>query len=300
VRRTTEPTEVIAMHPQSILIPLAALAASALPIGCGQPFDGGALKSDALAVSSGDTPLLSQANVTAYSFYSFPSNTTYHDQTIVLEVTTDPGNVSGHQRFFAYQFFQEGGQGGYVGLQDYGCADPTTTCTRTCSSPCSNGCASSPQKIAIFSIWGATGCVSNTPGAHCVNFCETGPGWSAHIPFNWSANRKYKLTVANMGGPNWGGAVEDLTTGVTTGIGVLSVPATVGHLTSNPDAFTEYFGPDFASCSDLGKSVVDFWQPKANTGTVGGSWYKDTVPTGSCMSDRHSTGSDPAVQTVGQ
>jgi hypothetical protein len=178
-----------------------------------------------------------------YGYYNIDAN---------VVVTRDPGPDA--TVFFASQFFFTGtSQGGYMGIQDGATLASGAT-----------------GKLAIFSIWGATGgsCTEGKP----VFFTETTSGYSCHLDYPWVENHTYRMRVWALSGTEWQSSVTDLTTGAQTIIGNLDVPASYQWLAANPASFSEDFaengGLTYSSCEAVPVVAAIFDEPTANDDTV--------------------------------
>ncbi len=161
----------------------------------------------------------------------------------------DPGADTTY--FWAHQFQLEGGRGGYVGLQTKG-----------------NRADGSLGKLAIFSLWDATG--ADGPGV--VRFRGEGTGWSARVPLLWEAGRRYLLRVeaGEDGGEGrwWLATVTDLDTGEGQSIGRLRGAPAWRCLSSWSVMWTEYYGPPLRDCRDLAPVSATFTVPRADGAVV--------------------------------
>ena len=161
----------------------------------------------------------------------------------------DPGPDSTY--FWAHQFRLERGEGGYIGLQTKG-----------------NRADGSLGKIAIFSLWDATG--GEGPGA--VRFSGEGSGWSTRIPYLWEAGRTYRLRLqageVTSEGAWWSASVADAEGGDEQVIGRLRAAPGWGRLGAWSVMWTEYYGPPLSSCADLAHVRATFGTPRADGGVV--------------------------------
>jgi hypothetical protein len=146
-------------------------------------------------------------------------------------------------RFVATQFGLEGGDGGYVGLQQLW--DGSTK--------------------AIFSIWGGTP-VSPT----CDFVIELGVEVSrCFIDYPWQFGQRYSFRmtrVATMGAKHWYAAWVTDEAGKDTLIGIHAVPTAVTALSPWLNSFVELFGE--SECEGHAHTAVTFFPPTANAGTV--------------------------------
>lgn len=187
-----------------------------------------------------------------YSDFNFPGQGYFNIDTPLFpsnDPTAGPGQVN-PAYFYSSQFSFTGGPGGYIGIQKD-----------------VNG------KRAIFSIWGANAaCCSTEPGAICRPFGGEGEGYQTMIPFNWVAGHSYRTRVWTVSKDNagewWLGALIDDTARFEKIIGTIRVPHGRGWLGSWMVTWTEFYGPQAASCKELPLSVVFFGRPSANAGAV--------------------------------
>ena len=175
------------------------------------------------------------------------------------------GHGAGAHHFWAHQFAYVNGDGGYLGLQA--------------------GSSPNNTKIALFSIYGATGAT----GGACGPFTEgTATGYTCRIdPFAWVTGRAYRLRIWTLSkdttGEWWGAWVQDTVTGVDSHIGTIRVPLTWGWLGAWSTSWTSYFGASPATCDDLPWGKAQFDSPTANAGTVAvGSHRHNISTTGDC------------------
>ncbi|MFN2609204.1 MAG: DUF3472 domain-containing protein [Acidimicrobiales bacterium] len=180
---------------------------------------------------------------------SVDARTGYRSFTHTVLPEVDPGPRATY--FWAHQFGLEGGEGGYLGLQTRG-----------------DRADGSVGKMAIFSLWDATG--ADGPGV--VRFGGEGEGWSARIPYLWSAGTAYRLVVAaaevTSQGAWWSASVTDLATGEGREIGRLRSQPGWGGLGAWSIMWTEYYGPPLSSCADLAPVSTVFGEPRAEGGVV--------------------------------
>ena len=154
-----------------------------------------------------------------------------------MRVEIDPGDTTSY--FFAQQFWFDGGDGGYMGLQTNGIIGSDTV-----------------GKMVIFSIWDA---LDATPaaGATCQPFGGEGIGQSCRLPFEWQPGVAYRLRLE-------AGAMDDvwrvsLSGGGTDAraLGTIRVPAGWGLIEPTSAVFTEYYGP-VGSCESIPLAQASF------------------------------------------
>lgn len=212
----------------------------------------------------GRAPNAATAGVTLaqpYSWWTWPG-ASYNDtsENITVESSTTPGKPY----FWSYQFHSQFGDGGYVGLQD-------------ASVP-------SGKKIALFSVWQA----DKAQGVSCNTFSGEGSGESCRIdPYNWTADRPYRVSVrvasTDTTGAWYEATVTDTVTQVTSTIGTIHVPAGWGGI-YGVVSWTEYFGGTADTCADIPKARARFDFPTASLGTVRITNDTHAIGAGNCPS----------------
>jgi hypothetical protein len=200
-----------------------------------------------------------------YTYWSWPDPAFYSD--ISEDITIHHSTTPGAPLFFSHQFSTQYGtpdDGGYVGLQD--------------------GSSSAGQKIALFSIWNATG----MRGTSCNKFSGEGQGRSCRIaPFDWQTDRAYRVDVARTAvtarGTWWKATVTDTVTGTTSTIGEIRVPNGWGGL-QGWTSWSEFFGDSstLTQCSQLPHSRVVFKYPLASDGAQTITGHTNQVGPGQC------------------
>lgn len=169
----------------------------------------------------------------------------------IEKVTTDSSY------FWAHQIKFIDGVGGYIGLQ-------------------SNGLRvdGSRGKTVIFSIFGA-GLDATAGSCHVQQAGFDGydsSGSSCKIAYDWVIGRKYNMRLTlretDSTGKWWHGFVKDTVTGTDTFIGKIKVPLTWKGLGGWSVMWTEYFGPQPATCKEIPYSQVIFHDPIADSGTI--------------------------------
>ena len=191
----------------------------------------------------------------------------------------DPGPDSTY--FWAHQFQCVDGAGGYVGLQTRG-----------------NRADGSVGKIAIFSLWDATGGAG--PGA--VRFSGEGTGWSTRVAWPWSAGRTYRLRLEvgeeTPEGAWWSAWVSDMESGEEDRIGDLRARPGWGRLGTWSVMWTEYYGQPLRRCSDLPHVSATFSVPRAD-GDVLPARAHHRVGDGTCDTTRITEVPDAVRQEMG-
>jgi hypothetical protein len=181
-----------------------------------------------------------------------PRDGGYDDLAWRLTIRTDP-SPDGY--FWSHQFWLEGGEAGYLGLQTHN--------------------AELGGPIAIFSIWRA---LDAEGPAWAAPFGGEGTGWSARIPYRWSTDVPYDLRVerggVDSGGAWWRASVTD-PTGRTAQIGHLLVPAHWGGLAASSVMWTERYAGPLRSCADLRHAVAEFTEATTDRGRTGPTLLRD-------------------------
>jgi hypothetical protein len=126
-------------------------------------------------------------------------------------------------------------------------------------------------KMALFSVWNTYSGIAE-PGGTGVKFGGEGTGYSVRIPFNWSVGTTYRFKMyidrdASSGQRTWAASLTDLSSGKTTRIGRIHVPASFGKI-RRPITFHERDRGDTTSCNRITASRVRFAQMTANRGSV--------------------------------
>jgi Domain of unknown function (DUF3472) len=153
-----------------------------------------------------------------------------------------PG-LSGHiDYFWAAQFWFDGGDGGYIGLQSDGIKQGAHV-----------------GKMAIVSIWDAR---DAEPPENCEEFGGEGIGYSCRVEYPWIAGREYRLRVEedcceSSPGENewWAASIRDISAGQDTYIGRILMPGDWNWLKNGNNAFAEFYGP-IPTCFELPLAIV--------------------------------------------
>lgn len=187
-----------------------------------------------------------------YTNYSFADDAPVYGLDIYSTWAFDPkppNNV-----FASHQFWFEAGPPGYIGTQI------------------------DSRKKAIFAVWDSdqsSGTAQPVSGAGCARFDGEGSGASCLIDYKWVAGHEYRQRVWAVGYQNgaehWQGSILDMTTGVETVLGVISVKDTEGRrgygwLQAGSVTWIEYYGG--GSCNEHAHTKVKWRGPYANGGTV--------------------------------
>jgi hypothetical protein len=165
-----------------------------------------------------------------------------------VTVLRDPGPTT---YFWAHQFSFEGGDVGYFGLQAHDLRDD-----------------GSRGRLAVFSIWSATGCGDN-PGCH--GGVEGEPFWTCRLGYEWRAGRAYRLRLALRERRWWSASVTDRDSGAETLVGSIQVPRRWGGLDlawRGSSVWTEFYGANvpggLAGPKLVPHASVRFGVPAAN------------------------------------
>jgi hypothetical protein len=178
--------------------------------------------------------------------------------------------------FWSHEFYLQGGDTGYIGLQD---------------TP--NG------KTAIFSLWNATSGTATTSGFNCQGGAENGPVWRCMGNYNWKVGVRYRLrlweTASAPNGVTWVGTVQDTSTGVETAIGYLTSRSGQNLISYSVNWIESYSlnsvtNPDVV-CNSKQPATGYFEYPTANNGAI---TFKPNYPSNvACGS--HNSGENNAV-----
>ncbi|HMC51202.1 MAG TPA: hypothetical protein VKI64_00465 [Acidimicrobiales bacterium] len=159
-----------------------------------------------------------------------------------LSPGTDP-SPDGY--FWSHQFWIEGGEAGYAGLQTEG-SEPT-------------------GKIAIFSVWGA---VRAQGPSYAAAFGGEGSGFSVRIPYEWRVGSTYRLSIAAAGAARWSARVTELGGDLDRPVGEIEVPSGWGGLRDVSVMWTERYSGPLSSCADIRRAETVFSVPVAEGGSV--------------------------------
>jgi len=199
-------------------------------------------------IGSSTSLTLAETPATPYTYWFYPPmNAT--DISWSIHPETDP---SLQNWFWAHQWWIHNGDGGltagYAGLQTVG--------------------SDTGSKIAIFSIWDATGANSTNPNAWCLPFGGEGVGYSCRISFDWQIGHEYTFKVTKIARDAWQATVTDEATAAEHILGTITVPRNWGGLHNQSVSWTEYYGPSLTSCSDYNKAQATFSPPSLADGTI--------------------------------
>jgi len=201
---------------------------------------------------------------------------TSFEHSLIAEI--DPGPDATY--FWAHQFRLTGGEGGYLGLQTKG-----------------NRADGSLGKMAIFSLWDAVDGEGTV-----VPFSGEGTGWSARIPYLWTAGTAYRLRVVRddttAEGTWWSASVVDGDTAEVSHIGRLRAPPGWGGLGPWSVMWTEYYGPPLRRCSDLAPVSAVFSAPTADD-AVAPARARSHIGDGTCSTTRITDIDDGVRQEMG-
>ncbi|SNB61598.1 hypothetical protein SAMN07250955_102295 [Arboricoccus pini] len=155
----------------------------------------------------------------------------------------------------------EHGPGFYVGLQPDG---------QFLNSP--------PGKKAVFSFFGA-----DTQGLtpNCTAYGRDKRA-SCRLPFDWKTGETYRFAVKRAPGPSsdtiaWTATITARSSGVTTPIGTVSVPASYGNIQTTTQGWSEWTPGVPANCDVRSSFAATMTSP---TGYVAGKSYPETVTRG--------------------
>lgn len=195
-----------------------------------------------------------------YTEWNWPEAAGYSDFEHGLTIEREPPSGTGY--FWSHQVGLRNGETAYFGLQTLG-AHPDGT----------------DGKVAIFSIWKAL--AARSPGI-AQPFTSEGEGYQTVIPYEWRADRQYRLRMFRSGesrrGTEWTATVRDQSTGEVSTIGTITVPKKWGGLGNWSVMWSErYTGPEVRTCDDVGYSRVLFTAPTANDGTIKPSSHRNYI-----------------------
>ncbi|MGH8082506.1 MAG: DUF3472 domain-containing protein [Lysobacter sp.] len=164
----------------------------------------------------------------------------YNQLTFYDQINQDGGARSNY--YWANQFWFQGGDGGYMGLQNR-----------------------SGEHWLNFSIWLATGWDASSR-ASCSNFSHEGSGVQCQIKWNWKTGHKYKLDLRRASN-RVTGVVTDLMSGETITVATIIVPSSWSGFKSQSVSFVEEYSQgdnQLASCNVIGAQSSVFYLPVAN------------------------------------
>ena len=130
---------------------------------------------------------------------------------------------------------------------------------------------------ALYSFFGAE---THSSYLYCETGADGGSGTTCRIPYKWIEGRDYKFTATLEGEyPSrskqiWSGTITDLTTGVTTVIGVVAVPRSWGLVRPGNIAWAEWFWGGEKTCEQRSyfRALYD-----APVGYLDGIPYQETI-----------------------
>ncbi len=152
------------------------------------------------------------------------------------------------------------------------------------------------SKVALFSVWGATGATS--PG-WTSSSVDGDPGRGTAILYNWQIGHTYRLRVVKGArdysgsetGQHWLGYVEDNATGADTYVGDIWVPLAWGDLKNWVYNFSENYDSNGATtCNALQKAEVAITDVSGTIdggATVAPSSIASNVANGSWLDANH-------------
>ena len=212
-----------------------------------------------------------------------------------LTVLRDPGATT---YFWAHQWWFQGGDAAYFGLQAHDLRDDGST-----------------GKLAVFSIWSATGCADN-PGCH--GGVEGSGFWTCRLAYEWEVGRAYRLRVARRDGTGTGGApgrrgwpwerrepawwsasITDRGSGAETLVGSIQVPGRwrgLDLMARGSSVWTEFYGANLpggvAGPASVPHATVRFGVPTANGPAAGVAPFGHANRLGEGDLDNSSVGDD--------
>ena len=181
-----------------------------------------------------------------YTDWVWPVTLTgYHNFSWTLKPVLDP-SPDGY--LWSQNFHFTGGGSGYLGLETVATGAGTIT-----------------GKAAVFSITSATGASSSGFSGPLTG---GNTGFQAVVPYPWVAGQTYTLNITQTSYGTWSAAVLNTSTGVSTAVGQIQVPANWGGLTANTTMWSEQYSPTITDCKQVARSDVQFSNPTADGGTV--------------------------------
>ncbi len=165
--------------------------------------------------------------------------------TLVFPFTVVEEPIDDADYFWAQQFYPDGGNGGYLGLQAHGLIDGAWA-----------------GKIAIFSVWDSLSATAG-PDASCETFGGEGVGWSCRMAFDWQPDTTYTFTLTADGAGSVSVDLWDPRAAATHRLGTIAVPDTWGKLEKDTVAFAEYFG-SVRTCEETPWARVWIHAPSAD------------------------------------
>ncbi len=200
-----------------------------------------------------------------------------------LTVLRDPGPTT---YFWAQQWRFEGGDVGYFGLQAHDRRDD-----------------GSVGKLAVFSVWSATGCADN-PG--CQQSVEGTPFWTCRRACEWVPGRTYRLRVTRTRPGWWSASVTDRVTGAQLLVGSIQVPQGWGGLdlaVHGSSMWTEFYAVNapggVAACDLVSHARARFGVPVADGDTVVSAGHANRLGDGDCANSRVADVEDGVVHEMG-
>lgn len=166
--------------------------------------------------------------------------TGYHQLSFYDQVNHDGGARSNY--FWANQFWFQGGDGGYIGLQNR-----------------------SGEHWLNFSIWLASGWDASSR-ARCAHFSHEGSGVQCQIKWNWKTGRKYKLDLIRSSN-RVTGVVTDLMSGESITVATILIPSSWSGFKPSSTSFVEEYSQganQLPSCNVIGAQSSVFFLPIAN------------------------------------
>ncbi|NKC16484.1 MAG: DUF3472 domain-containing protein [Gammaproteobacteria bacterium] len=175
--------------------------------------------------------------------------------------------------FWAQQFWFDGGDGGYMGLQT------------------GANLGGKEQKIAIFSIWKALDAKKGDGrDAFAGTFGGEGTGYSCKIAYDWQEGTEYRLRLWEIADarkptePEWWGAwVMNMKTKQETFIGQIQVPADWKWMTSSTNFFVEYY-LSVSACDQTPYAKATLHAPTRENSTVHPTGAPTLETYGNCKS----------------
>jgi len=157
-----------------------------------------------------------------------------------LRIDTEPGYNG--RTYWATQFWLEGGDGGYAGLQ----------------------ANSGSEKRINFAIWKAVGWSQAGTGVNCGHFAHEGSGVQCWVTYPWKPGVKYVFLLKRLTPGNFQLSVRDDSSGTIKSVAVIRTPATWGAFKPTVSSFLEDFAQgneQHASCAEVPATSAVFFLP---------------------------------------
>lgn len=137
---------------------------------------------------------------------------------------------------------------------------------------------SPPGKQAVFSFFGAE-TQGLTQGCSAYGHDKRA---NCRLPFQWKTGETYRFAVKRAPGPSgdkvaWTATITERSSGITTPIGTVAVPASYGNIQTMTQGWSEWTPGTPVNCDGRSSFAVTMSSP---TGYVAGKSYPETVTRG--------------------